>query len=128
MKTHFFIKIWMLSLPAMSISLMAADVKPSHREVIKPLLNMTFNQNGKARVRKQGGNPRRVDGYLVFDGAVDGNRQVDPQIAVGGGYVLHGTNNGLIIYGILIHYFVIGHLRQASRGWILVRLVRVRSA
>ena len=29
---------------------------------------------------------------------MDGNRQVDPQIAVGGGYVLHGTNSGLIIY------------------------------
>ena len=35
---------------------------------------------------------------LVFDGADDGNRQVDPQIAVGGGHVLHATNNGLIIY------------------------------
>jgi hypothetical protein len=29
---------------------------------------------------------------------MDGNRQVDPQIAVGGGYVLHGTNSGLVIY------------------------------
>jgi len=35
---------------------------------------------------------------LVFDGANDGNRQVDPQIAVGGNYVLHATNTGLIIY------------------------------
>jgi hypothetical protein len=48
--------------------------------------------------RVQGGNPRTVNGYLVFDGAMDGNRQVDPQIAVGGGYVLHGTNGGLVIY------------------------------
>lgn len=29
---------------------------------------------------------------------MDGNRQVDPQIAVGGGYVFHGTNSGLTIY------------------------------
>ena len=29
---------------------------------------------------------------------MDGNRQVDPQIAVGGGYVMEGTNSGLIIY------------------------------
>lgn len=35
---------------------------------------------------------------LVFDGSSDGNRQVDPQIAVGGGYVFHATNDGLIIY------------------------------
>ena len=39
-----------------------------------------------------------VSGYLLFDGSMDGDRQVDPQIAVGGGYVLHGTNKGLIIY------------------------------
>ena len=41
---------------------------------------------------------RMVNGYLVFNGSMDGNRQVDPQIAVGGGYVLHGTNSGLVIY------------------------------
>jgi hypothetical protein len=29
---------------------------------------------------------------------MEGNRQVDPQIAVGGGYVLHGTNKGLLIF------------------------------
>ncbi|TDW99905.1 hypothetical protein EDB95_0920 [Dinghuibacter silviterrae] len=39
-----------------------------------------------------------VNGYLVFDGSKDGDRQVDPQIAVGNGYILHGTNGGLIIY------------------------------
>ena len=71
---------------------------PSRTEVIKPLRNETFNKNGKARPRKQGGNPRQVAGLLAFDGSMDGNRQVDPQIAVGGGYVFHGTNNGLIIY------------------------------
>lgn len=73
-------------------------VAPVRSEVIQPIRNASFNKDGKARNRKQGGNPRMLDGLLVFDGAQDGNRQVDPQIAVGGGYVLHGTNSGLIIY------------------------------
>lgn len=80
----------------------AADLEsvkpPSRSEVIKPIRNETFNQNGKAKQRKQGGGARTVAGCLAFDGSMDGNRQVDPQIAVGGGYVFHGTNNGLIIY------------------------------
>lgn len=73
-------------------------VAPVRSEVIPPIRNASFNKGGNARNRKQGGNPRMLDGLLVFDGAQDGNRQVDPQIAVGGGYVLHGTNSGLIIY------------------------------
>ncbi len=73
-------------------------VSPSRTETIKPIRNETFNKNGTYKERKQGGNPRTVSGYLAFDGSMDGNRQVDPQIAIGGGYVLHGTNNGLIIY------------------------------
>jgi len=84
--------------PLLTAHLSAADIKPSRTEVIKPIHNESFNQNGKAKVRKQGGNPRKVMGYLAFDGSMDGNRQVDPQIAVGGGYVFHGTNNGFIIY------------------------------
>lgn len=83
-----------------SISTLSAQVavKPLRTEVIKPIRNETFNKKGTVRERKQGGNPRTVSGLLVFDGAGDGNRQVDPQIAVGGDHVLHGTNNGLIIY------------------------------
>ncbi len=72
--------------------------KPVRTDVVKPIRNATFNKDGKCRERKQGGNPRQLNGLLVFDGASDGNRQVDPQIAVGGGYILHGTNNGLVIY------------------------------
>jgi hypothetical protein len=72
--------------------------KPVRAEVITPIRNPTFNKNGTCRERKQGGNPRNRAGCLLFDGASDGNRQVDPQIAVGGGYVLHATNSGLIIY------------------------------
>ncbi len=58
----------------------------------------SFDRDGKTPERRQGGNPRTVDGLLVFDGAMDGNRQVDPQIAVGGGHVLHATNHGLHLY------------------------------
>lgn len=74
------------------------QVEPVRSEVITPLRNPTFNKGGKAKKRVQGGNPRRVNGLLVFDGSQDGNRQVDPQIAVGGGFVFHGTNSGLVIY------------------------------
>ncbi len=71
---------------------------PSRSETIQPIRSESFDHGGKARERRQGGNPRQVAGYLVFDGSTDGNRQVDPQIAVGGGYVFHGTNSGLVIY------------------------------
>lgn len=71
---------------------------PSRVETVTPIRNVTLDRNGKTKQRKQGGNPRKVAGYLAFDGAMDGNRQVDPQIAVGGGYVLHGTNHGILIY------------------------------
>ncbi|NQU50854.1 MAG: hypothetical protein HQ519_19550 [Planctomycetes bacterium] len=75
-----------------------SPVAPSRREVIEPLHKTSFNDDGQAKERRQGGNPRQVSGYLAFDGSMDGNRQVDPQIAVGGGYVFHGTNSGLVIY------------------------------
>jgi hypothetical protein len=71
---------------------------PSRTAVITPVRNATFNKGGIAKRRVQGGNPRTVNGHLVFDGGQDGDRQVDPQIAVGGGYVLHGTNSGITIY------------------------------
>ncbi len=93
-RTNFSLMILLALWPNVAI----AQQGPSRTETITPIRNETFNKNGTAPERKQGGNPREVDGYLVFDGATDGNRQVDPQIAVGGGYVLHGTNKGLIIY------------------------------
>lgn len=71
---------------------------PTRTEIVLPIRNATFNKGGKAKKRIQGGNPRMIGSTLVFDGAQDGNLQVDPQIAVGGGYVLHGTNSGLVIY------------------------------
>lgn len=72
-------------------------VYPSRTELVAPIFKPEF-RNDNCPQRVQGGNPKIVDGYLMFDGAMDGNRQVDPQIAVGGGYVLHGTNLGLTIY------------------------------
>jgi hypothetical protein len=72
---------------------------PNRTEVIAPIRNETFNKRGTVKERRQGGNPRQLnENILVFDGSMDGNRQVDPQIAVGNGFVLHGTNSGLIIY------------------------------
>ena len=71
---------------------------PSRTEVISPIRKASFNDSAACPERMQGGNPAIVNGLLVFNGSMDGNRQVDPQIAVGGNYVLHGTNSGLIIY------------------------------
>jgi hypothetical protein len=77
----------------------AADpVKPARTDTITPLHNDTFNKNGTVKERKQGGNSRDVNGLLVFNGSGDGDRQVDPQIAVGPKHILHGTNSGLIVY------------------------------
>ncbi len=70
---------------------------PSRTEIVTPIHKNEFRK-ADYKQRVQGGNPRMVNGYLQFDGAMDGNRQVDPQIAVGGGYILHGTNGGLTIY------------------------------
>lgn len=81
-----------------SPQIFAEDIRPIRTETITPIRNESFNKNGKWPERKMGGNPRKLNDVLVFDGATDGNRQVDPQIAVGGGYVLHATNNGLTIY------------------------------
>ncbi len=73
-------------------------IYPSNTEVVTPIHKSSFNNGNECTERKQGGNPQTINGYQVFNGSMDGNRQVDPQIAVGGGYVLHGTNSGLIIY------------------------------
>ena len=71
---------------------------PSGTEVVQPMRKTSFNNNGDCPERKQGGNPRLVNGYRVFSGSMDGNRQVDPQIAVGGNYVMEASNSGLLIF------------------------------
>ncbi len=73
-------------------------LRPSHTEIVNPIHKPNFNNNNECPERKQGGNTRIMNGYQVFDGSMDGDRQVDPQIAVGGGYVFEGSNKGLIIY------------------------------
>ncbi|MCB8932933.1 MAG: hypothetical protein H6534_05770 [Chthonomonadaceae bacterium] len=80
------------------LALTLQAVGPVRTEIVAPIHVASFNKDGQAKNRRQGGNPREVAGHLVFDGASDGNRQVDPQIAVGGGYVFHATNLGLVIY------------------------------
>jgi hypothetical protein len=81
---------------------MAQSVKnhtyPVGKEIVRPIHKTDFNNGNSCPERKQGGNPRMVNGYLVFNGSMDGDRQVDPQIAVGGGYILEGSNRGLLIY------------------------------
>ncbi len=73
-------------------------IRPVRTETVEPIRNQSFNKDGTCRTREQGGNPRQIEGCLVFDGSQDGNRQVDPQIAVGKNHVLHATNSGLIVY------------------------------
>jgi len=75
-------------------------IRFSRSEQITPIHKNSFNnfKDAACKERRQGGTPRTVNGYLVFDGSQDGNRQVDPQIAVGNGYILHGTNSGIIVY------------------------------
>lgn len=77
---------------------LADSVKAARTEVVTPIHRTTFNNEGQSRERKLGGNPRTVDGILRFDGSTDGDRQVDPQIAVGSNHIVHGTNGGFIIY------------------------------
>lgn len=98
MKFQFPLSSSLIVATSLVTSVSAADIKPLRSEIIKPIHIESFNKGGAAKERKQGGNPRKVAGFQVFDGSMDGNRQVDPQIAVGGGYVFHGTNNGFIIY------------------------------
>ncbi len=66
-------------------------------ETIEPTRIADLHAKEKTQ-RKQAGSPRTVNGYLVFDGATDGNRQVDPQIAIGPKHVVHATNSGFTIF------------------------------
>ena len=89
---------FMLILTGIVQAQQADTIRSVRNETITPLHKTSFNNEGTCPERKQGGNTRMVNGYQVFDASMDGSRQVDPQIAVGGGYILHGTNSGIIIY------------------------------
>jgi len=67
-------------------------------ETIEAKHTPSLDLGGTAKERKQGGSPRKQGDLLIFDGPSDGNRQVDPQVAVGGKHVLTATNSGLIVY------------------------------
>jgi len=58
---------------------------------------VSFDKGGACSERKQGGNPREISGLVVFDGSMDGNRQVDPQIAVE--VILRIASRGLMSSG-----------------------------
>lgn len=98
MKKYFFGLCTLILCENLIGQVLVDTVHPVRTEIISPILKTSFNNHGECAERRQGGNPQLINGYSVFNGAMDGNRQVDPQIAVGGGYVLHGTNNGLTIY------------------------------
>lgn len=87
---------------SVAMGALARPVEPARTEVVELIHKKSFREingkEGKLNPRKQGGNPRTESGLLLFDGSMDGHRQVDPQVMVGGGYVFHGTNNGFIIY------------------------------
>lgn len=80
-----------------SVNIIQHLIKPLRTELVTPIHKEVF-RDSLCLQRVQGGNPRVYNGYFQFDGSLDGNRQVDPQIAVGGGFVFHGTNSGLVIY------------------------------
>lgn len=91
-------------------------VTPVRSELIEPQRIVTMDREGTVPQRKLGGHPREVAGLLVFDGATDGNRQVDPQVAVGGGHVLTATNAGLIVYTKGGDYVLGVHQRAFKNG------------
>ncbi len=89
---------------------------PARSEVIVPERIVTMDREGKVPARKLGGRAREVGELLLFDGADDGNRQVDPQIAVGGDHVLTATNGGLIVYNKKGEYVLGVHQRAFKNG------------
>lgn len=95
------IRILFSALAVLTALVTSADpLAPSRTEVVEPIHKDSLREiAGKLlKQRKQGGDPRTENGLLLFDGSMDGNRQVDPQIMVGGGHVFHATNSGFIIY------------------------------
>lgn len=98
MKKCFVISLFLGYCIQANTQLAPEKVYPSRTEVVTPIRKSSFNNENQCPERRQGGNPQWINGYQVFNGSMDGNRQVDPQIAVGGGYVLHGTNSGLVVY------------------------------
>jgi len=113
-------KIILLGLFLAPVFLQAATEKlfPVRVVEVEPIFKESLREfNGRLiRQRKQGGNPRKRGKLLLFDGSMDGNRQVDPQIAVGGGMVLHATNAGIVIYDKKGNYIDGVSMRAFNKG------------
>ena len=88
---------------------------PIRTEVVKPIHKDVFREVDCSQ-RVQEGNPRVLNNFFQFDGALDGNRQVDPQIAVGGGYIVNGTNSGFLVYDKKGNYLDGIHQRCFQNG------------
>ena len=95
---HFFAGFLLVCSSVVALFGQPATQLPSSTELVQPIRKASFNNQGECPERRQGGNPRLVNGYQVFSGSMDGNRQVDPQIAVGGNYVMEASNSGLLIF------------------------------
>ena len=90
-------------------------ILPSRTEVVKPIHKNEFRESDCPQ-RVQEGDPKIVNGYFQFKGASDGNRQVDPQIAIGGGYIVNATNSGLLVYNKEGNYIDGVHQRCFQNG------------
>jgi len=90
-------------------------ILPVRTEVVNPIHKNEFRE-ADCPQRVQEGHPKMLNGYFQFNGAADGNRQVDPQIAVGGGYIVNGTNSGFLVYDKEGHYLDGIHQRCFQNG------------
>jgi len=90
-------------------------ILPIRTEIVKPIHKNVFRE-ADCPQRVQDGNPRILNNYFQFNGALDGNRQVDPQIAVGGGYIVNATNSGLLVYDKEGNYIDGVHQRCFQNG------------
>ncbi|QEG24998.1 hypothetical protein [Mariniblastus fucicola] len=100
MRPFCFLGIVLCSVPALQAQQIADSstvIKPARVETIEPSRIESLHAKVK-RQRKVEPAPRMVNGFLVFNGATDGDRQVDPQVAVGPNHVVHGTNGGFTIF------------------------------
>lgn len=75
-----------------------SGVAPSRVVDVSPVRLASFEASARQKPRVQGWEPRSEGSLLVFEATRDGNRQIDPQIAVGGGYVFHPTNTGSAVF------------------------------
>lgn len=82
---------------AASQPIAAQETRSVRKEQVTPVRIDHLHAKVK-KVRRVESDPKTAQGILRFWGALDGNRQVDPQIAVGKNHILHGTNSGLTVF------------------------------